>query len=50
MTAQLRIAVSETDDVLKIPNQALRFRFGVTVHKRVMPLWFQRTPSGTPSV
>jgi HlyD family secretion protein len=26
MTAQLRIAVSETDDVLKIPNQALRFR------------------------
>jgi len=26
MTAQLRIAVDETDDVLKIPNQALRFR------------------------
>ena len=26
MTAQLRIAVSDTDDVLKIPSQALRFR------------------------
>jgi len=26
MTAQLRIAVSNTDDVLKIPSQALRFR------------------------
>src|SRR5260370_5399434 len=26
MTAQLRIAVSDTGDVLKIPNQALRFR------------------------
>jgi HlyD family secretion protein len=26
MTAQLRIAVSDTVDVLKIPNQALRFR------------------------
>ena len=26
MTAQLRIAVDETGDVLKIPNQALRFR------------------------
>ncbi len=26
MTAQLRIAVSKTEDVLKIPNQALRFR------------------------
>jgi HlyD family secretion protein len=26
MTAQLRITVSDTDDVLKIPSQALRFR------------------------
>jgi HlyD family secretion protein len=26
MTAQLRIVVSETSDVLKIPDQALRFR------------------------
>jgi HlyD family secretion protein len=28
MTAQLRIAVNETGDILKIPSQALRFRPG----------------------
>jgi HlyD family secretion protein len=26
MTAQLRVLVSDTDEVLKLPNQALRFR------------------------
>jgi HlyD family secretion protein len=49
MTAELRILVSDTGDVLKIPNQALRFRPEVTNMAPERQLEQQASSAGTSS-
>jgi HlyD family secretion protein len=47
MTAELRILVSDTGDVLKIPNQALRFRPEATDMAPERQLEQQASSAGT---
>src|SRR6476620_497047 len=47
MTAELRITVNDTGDVLKIPNQALRFRPEATSMAPERPLKQQTSSAGT---